>query len=272
MLVHVLASAIAVSADGLQWVLCGAASPDVRAQLTQSPVLQPHSGAPAAPVAAVMLVDGRVEHALGLTRLCGQHPQALEIWSTDAVRKAVAADPPLRTLLQSHCGVHWHRMALDEPFELPALPGVLIWALPVPGSSGPRSPGRRRPCPGDNIALLFHAGSGRQLLYAPGLGGVTAAVAAAFAACDVLLVGGTFWSDEEAIPGGGGRRARELGRLPRSGAGGLLEQLARLPASSCRILTHINDTDPVLDRDSPERAQLAQAGIEVAVDGMALEL
>jgi pyrroloquinoline quinone biosynthesis protein B len=37
-----------------------------------------------------------------------------------------------------------------------------------------------------------------------------------------------------------------------------------------KVLTHINYTNPILDEDSPERAQLAAAGIEVAHDGMEL--
>jgi len=39
-----------------------------------------------------------------------------------------------------------------------------------------------------------------------------------------------------------------------------------------KILIHINNTNPILDEDSPERAQLNRAGIEVAFDGLEINL
>jgi pyrroloquinoline quinone biosynthesis protein B len=68
------------------------------------------------------------------------------------------------------------------------------------------------------------------------------------------------------------KRASDLGHLPQSGAGGMAEQLARLPQPTRRILIHINNTNPILDEAGPERAQLTAAGIEVAHDGMEIEL
>ena len=68
------------------------------------------------------------------------------------------------------------------------------------------------------------------------------------------------------------KRAREIGHLPQSGPGGMIEQLARLPPDTRRILIHINNTNPILNESSAERAQLKAAGIEVAVDGMRIEL
>ena len=67
-------------------------------------------------------------------------------------------------------------------------------------------------------------------------------------------------------------RARDIGHLPQSGAGGMLEWLERLPAATRKILIHINNTNPILDEDSPQRAELARRGVEVAFDGMEIEL
>jgi pyrroloquinoline quinone biosynthesis protein B len=39
-----------------------------------------------------------------------------------------------------------------------------------------------------------------------------------------------------------------------------------------KVLIHINNTNPILNEDSAERATLAQHGIEVAFDGMEIEL
>jgi pyrroloquinoline quinone biosynthesis protein B len=88
-----------------------------------------------------------------------------------------------------------------------------------------------------------------------------------------VLIDGTFWSDEEMMAQGlSARRARDLGHLPQSGAGGMLEWLARLPRATRKILIHVNNTNPILDEDSVERAALARAGVEVAWDGMEVVL
>ena len=59
-----------------------------------------------------------------------------------------------------------------------------------------------------------------------------------------------------------------MGHLPQSGPGGMIEQLDRLSAGVRKVLIHINNTNPMLVDDSPERALLTQHGIEVAFDGM----
>jgi len=68
------------------------------------------------------------------------------------------------------------------------------------------------------------------------------------------------------------KRASDLGHLPQSGAGGMLEWLQRLPRTTRKILVHINNTNPILDDDSAERGELAQLGVEVAWDGMEISL
>src|SRR5690606_41868006 len=42
--------------------------------------------------------------------------------------------------------------------------------------------------------------------------------------------------------------------------------------SARKILIHINNTNPILDLDSPERAELDAHGSEVAFDGMSIRL
>jgi pyrroloquinoline quinone biosynthesis protein B len=91
------------------------------------------------------------------------------------------------------------------------------------------------------------------------------------AAC--VLVDGTFWRDDEMIALGlSHKRARDIGHLPQSGRGGMLEWLGQLPESTRRVLIHVNNTNPILDEDSPERAELTRCGVEVAWDGMEIEL
>jgi pyrroloquinoline quinone biosynthesis protein B len=53
--------------------------------------------------------------------------------------------------------------------------------------------------------------------------------------------------------------------------GGMLDVLERLPRQR-KVLIHINNTNPILDEDSPQRAELSRREIEVAFDGMSIEL
>jgi pyrroloquinoline quinone biosynthesis protein B len=86
------------------------------------------------------------------------------------------------------------------------------------------------------------------------------------------MVDGTFWTDDEMVDMGISRkRARDIGHLPQSGPGGMMDVLTPLRASR-KVLIHINNTNPILDEDSPQRVELARRGIEVAFDGMDIEL
>ena len=81
-----------------------------------------------------------------------------------------------------------------------------------------------------------------------------------------------FGEDDELIRLGlAGRTAREMGHLPISGPGGSLEQLAPLPIER-RIYVHVNNTNPILLEDAPERRTVEEHGMEVAVDGLELEV
>jgi pyrroloquinoline quinone biosynthesis protein B len=90
---------------------------------------------------------------------------------------------------------------------------------------------------------------------------------------DAVLVDGTFWSDDEMVRlGFSTKTARQSGHLPQSGPGGMIEWLDRLPAATRRLLIHVNNTNPILDEDSAERATLARHGIEVCEDRMTIEV
>jgi len=236
--------------------------------------LQPRLGLRDTPISAVLLVDGQIDHAIGLL-LLREHCDRLEVWTTTAVREDLTSGLPLLSVLDYYCGVAWHQVALDGgSFQIAAMPGIAITVLPVDGKPGPYSRYRQAPRPGDNIALSFRdVESSRCAFYAPGLAAITPAVHEAMHASDCVMVDGTFWRDDEMILAGvSSKRASELGHLAQSGPGGMIEELAGLPASSRRILIHINNTNPILDEDSPERTALDAAGIEVAFDGMEIVL
>lgn len=85
---------------------------------------------------------------------------------------------------------------------------------------------------------------------------------------DCVLVDGTVWTDNELSNEGiSDKCAKEMGHLDQSSKGGIMEILSSLEKPR-KILIHINNTNPILDEESPEHAQLKQAGIEVSYDGM----
>jgi pyrroloquinoline quinone biosynthesis protein B len=267
-------SSIAVSDRAARdWVLINA-SPDILTQLRAHPVLARARAARDTAIAAIMLVDAQIDHTVGLFML-RESPRPLALWCTDAAYADLTQGNPILEVLAHYCGSERHALPLEgAAFSVPAVPGLSFSALAVPGKAPPFSPHRAAPAPGDNVALLVRDGeSGRTALYAPGLAAVTEPVWEAMRAADCLLLDGTFWSEDEmARQGLSAKRARDMGHLPQSGPGGMLERLARLPAGKRRILIHVNNSNPILDEDSPERAELARAGVEVAYDGMEIEL
>lgn len=266
-------SSIAVAGDAdASWVLVNA-SPDIRAQLEANPVLQPARGARDTAIGAIVLVDAQIDHTTGMFML-RESGRPWPVYCTDRVHEDLSRGNPIFGVLSSYCGVERRPIAAGgEPFRIDAAAGVTWEALPVASKPPPFSPNRASPVAGDNVALVLRDDStGRSALYAPGLGAVDDTIWRAMQAADCVLVDGTFWTDDEMVGVGvSTKRARDIGHLPQSGPGGMLEWLDRLPASTRKILIHINNTNPILDERSAERAALASRGIEVAFDGMVIE-
>ena len=81
--------------------------------------------------------------------------------------------------------------------------------------------------------------------------------------------GGEFARPVVAAVRPGARSAREMNHLPiRDGS---LDFLRQSPARR-KIYTHINNTNPILMPGTRERAQVEQAGIEIARDGLEIVL
>jgi pyrroloquinoline quinone biosynthesis protein B len=120
--------------------------------------------------------------------------------------------------------------------------------------------------------LITNPANGAKAFYAPGLAEVTDELVALMSGCAVVLVDGTFWTDDEMQRLGlSPKAALDMGHLPQSGPGGMIEQLDRLPPCVRKVLIHINNTNPMLVEDSAERALLTRHGIEVAFDGMNID-
>jgi pyrroloquinoline quinone biosynthesis protein B len=270
-------SSIAVSANGEDWLLVNA-SPDLLAQIAASPELQPARQPRDTGIAAVLVMDAQIDHVTGLLML-RERGTPLPLYATPAVWQDLSTGFPIGPILSHYCGVEHHAIALDgAPIELAALPRVRIDPLPLTSKAPPYSPHREAPERGDNIGLVItNLDTGKRAFYAPGLGVLEPHVLAAMQEMDLLLVDGTTWTNDEMIRLGFSKKtAADMGHLPQSGPGGMIEVLDGIGASPARpvrkVLIHINNTNPILVEDGPERHTLAEHGIELAEDGMTFEL
>jgi pyrroloquinoline quinone biosynthesis protein B len=267
-------SSIFVQPDGgVDGVLFNA-SPDILEQIRSKPVLQPARSLRDSAIAGVVLMDGQIDHATGLFML-RERKGALPLWCTDPVAEDLSQGNPVLRVLGHYCGVDRHRVPLDgSSFAVTGVADLSFRALPLSSKAAPYSPHRDSPVAGDNIGILISDGrSGKRTFYAPGLGEITPEVFDAMALADCVLVDGTFWTDDE-MPHLelSSKTARDIGHLPQSGPGGMIEWMAKLPQRTRRMLIHINNTNPILDEDSDERATLTRAGIEVCEDDMQIDV
>lgn len=261
-------SSIAVSSNSADWVLINA-SPDIRSQLEAFPEAHPRTGIRDSGIRAVMLIDSQIDHTTGLLML-RESTVPLAIYCTDMVRNDLVSGFPVFSILEHYCGIRHHAVPLDGgAFEIPGIADLRFRTHALNSKAPPYSPHRNDPHVGDNIGVTIEQiSSGERIYYAPGLGEIEPHVDAAMAEADCLLVDGTFWREDEMGHAGIVHKlAREMGHLPQSGPGGMIETLDRHPGSR-KILIHINNTNPILDEDSPERRELEAHGIEVAYDGM----
>jgi pyrroloquinoline quinone biosynthesis protein B len=267
-------SSIAVRGrDEAAWALVNA-SPDILAQLQANPDLQPARHARDTALTGIVLADGQIDHTTGLFML-RESVQPLVVWCTDQAHADLTQGNPIFGVLAHYCGVNRQSMTPDgRPFSVAGVADVRWQALPVASKPAPYSPHRGAPIDGDNVALVITDElSKRSCVYAPGLGAMEQQVWRAMGNADCVLVDGTFWRDDEMISLGlSKKRARDIGHLPQSGPGGMLEWLARLPPRTRRILIHVNNTNPILHEGSPEHAELTRQNVEVAYDGLEIEL
>ena len=266
-------SSIAISATGQDWLLVNA-SPDILKQISQTPDLQPARAVRDSGIAAVLLMDAQIDHVTGLLML-RERQTPLPVLATPEVFSDLSDGFPITRILSHYCTVARTELPIDgRTTDIPGLPGVQVQTVALSSKPPPYSPFRGNPRPGDNIGLLLHnPATGAKAFYAPGLAAVTPELLATMASCDVILVDGTFWThDEMQREGLSKKTALDMGHLPQSGPGGMIEHLDKLPTSVRKILIHINNTNPMLVEDSKERALLTAHGIEVAFDGMEVEI
>ena len=270
-------SSIAISSDGERWLLCNA-SPDIRAQIAANPQLHPKRGLRDTGIAGVLLVDGQIDHTTGLLSLREGCP--LDVWCTPNVHQDLSTGFPLFPMLEHwQGGLRWQQIDIADKrheacFEVEFCAGLRFTAVALDSNAPPYSPRRGSPTPGDNIGLFIEdIASGATLFYAPGLGKLNESVRGWLKRADCVLIDGTLWhNDEMQRLGVGQATGTDMGHLALSGEHGLIAELDALPEATRRILIHINNTNPILDDASPERAILDERDIRVAYDGMTFTL
>ena len=266
-------SSIAVTSDGLDWVLFNA-SPDILTQIKSCGVLQPARSLRDTGIASIVLLDAQIDHTTGLLML-RENSQPLNIFCTAPVKEDLSTGNPLFNVLAHYCTVNWHDVALDiDEMTIKGAAGVRFKPLSLTSNAPPYSPHRDKPVAGDTIGMMMtDSQSGKSLFYAPGLGEMESHVWESMQAADVVLVDGTMWTDDEMISRGASKKtARSMGHLPQSGSGGMIEWLDKLPKATRKVLIHINNTNPILDEESAERKLLTEHGIEVAMDNLEIDL
>ncbi|WNV04229.1 pyrroloquinoline quinone biosynthesis protein PqqB [Candidatus Methylospira mobilis] len=265
-------SSITVSSDGYNWLLFNA-SPDIRSQLEAFTAIQPRHGVRDSGIKAIVLIDSQIDHTTGLLML-RESTVPLEVYCSDMVRQDLTSGFPLFNMLEHYCTVNHHSVPLDGgAFEIPGIADLRLYSHALKSKAPPYSPHRHDAHPGDNIGVTIEQiSSGRRLYYAPGLGEIEPHVFQTMNDADCLLIDGTFWQHDEMSKAGICEKlALEMGHLPQSGPGGMIETLKAFE-NNRKILIHINNSNPILNEDSSERKQLNAERIEVAYDGMEIEL
>jgi pyrroloquinoline quinone biosynthesis protein B len=259
---------IAISSRADRWLLVNA-SPDVLRQIERFDGLWPRAPRHT-PIAAIALTNGDLDHVAGLLSL--RESQPLRILATARVRAGlVERNALLRTLARTPDQVLWTKLELGREVVLGDV-GVALTALPIAGKLPVHLVGLVDPTPEDNVALRVRdLATSRVAVVATAVGALDD-VGALVRGADAILFDGTFWSDDELIALGlGVSHARDMAHVPVGGAEGTLARVGK-PARTRRVYTHINNTNPMLRADSPERARVEGEGWEIAFDGMEIAL
>lgn len=265
-------SSIALSEDGKDWVLCNA-SPDILEQIHNSPFLHPEEKRETK-IKAVVLNDAQIDHTTGLLMLREGCPH--EVYCTKEVHDDLNTSFPIFNMLThwNGGGLKWNEIVPNnQAFTIPVMPNHEFYAVPLISNAPPYSKYRDIPRDGDNIGLIVvNKKTNKKLFYLPGLGVLENHVFETMKDADVILIEGTLWTNDEMIKGNfSSKLGTDMGHMPLSGDGGLIEVLDSLEKPR-KILIHINNTNPILDEENDEYKELISHGIEVSYDGMSIEI
>jgi pyrroloquinoline quinone biosynthesis protein B len=265
---------IALSVDQQRWILVNA-SPDIRSHLLSFPT-QPTLAQRETPIEAVLLTDADLDHVLGLF-LLRENDRQISVHASKPIRRAIEEGLHLTEILGGYCGIRWS----EVPFQFSPLlyrddseSGIEYRAIEICGQNPRYLGGTTSPvssCP--RLVYLFREGGrSNSVLIAPGVAWLEPQLLRELNQADAVFFDGTCWSRNDFEQSGiTGTFAAELWQSHLPISEGSLVMLAEIPASQ-KIYLHINNTNPILCHESPERKQLDECGIKVATDGMEFEL
>jgi len=257
---------LAVSADGRDWVLINA-SPDLRTQIQATPALHPRGGFRGSPIKAVVLTGAEVDQVCGLLTM--RERSNFTVYAT-AETLAVIAGNPIFDVLASDLVLR-QPAAPSQVFALSN--GLSAELFPVPGKVAlylEKDEPALSVESGINVGVEITSG-GARLAYVPGAAALNDVLLERLGRADAVLFDGTLFDNDEMIRGGTGTKTgQRMGHMPLCGEEGTLRRLVGLTGR--RILTHINNTNPILVDGSPEREKVKAAGFEIAEDGMEIVL
>ncbi|MBB5223792.1 pyrroloquinoline quinone biosynthesis protein B [Amaricoccus macauensis] len=255
-------SSIAVSGDGEHWAIINA-SPDLRQQLAATPALHA-TGLRQTPIVSVLVTNGDIDHVAGLLTL--REKQPFRLLATSEVHAVLAANPLFQALDPTL--VAREAVAIGETVEL--APGLRATLFPVPGKvplyleAGEVVTDQE----GEFTVGVEFASTDARGFYIPGCARMTPALAARLQGAALVLFDGTLYRDDEMITAGlGAKTGRRMGHMPIGGPDGSLAAFAELDVGR-KVYVHLNNSNPVLDPRTPERAVVTAAGWTVAGDGM----
>lgn len=262
-------ASLAVSANGRDWLVLNA-SPDLRLQIEAAPALHPRAGLRSSPIAGVVLTGGDVDAVAGLLHLRERH--RFTVYAPRRVLEIIAANPIFGVLAPEFVGRV--ELPLDAPIEHA---GLAVTAFAVPGKvplyleEAGVDPGLSDE--GDAVGLEISDGATRRsFFFIPGCATVTENLRRRLAGSALVFFDGTLWQDDEMIRMGVGEKTgRRMGHISMTGAAGAIAAFRDLGVGR-RIFIHINNSNPVLLEDSPERREAEAAGWEIAHDGMEVRL
>jgi len=268
-------ASLAVSANNKDWFVLNA-SPDLRLQIEANRCLHPRVGLRSSPIAGVVLTGGDVDAIAGLLHLRERH--RFDVYAPSRVLAIIAANP-IFDVLAPDC-VQRIELSLDQQTELTGAAGaagLAVTAFAVPGKvplyleEAGQDPGLSDA--GDTVGLeVIETTTGKSFFFIPGCAAVTERLRQRLAGGALVFFDGTLWRDDEMIRlGVGNKTGRRMGHMSMSGDDGTIAALCDLGIGR-RIFIHINNSNPALLDDSPERSVANAAGWEIAYDGMEVRL
>ena len=268
-------ASLAVSGNQRDWFILNA-SPDLRLQIEAASQLHPREGLRSSPISGVVLTGGDVDAIAGLLHLRERHP--FDIYAPPPVLEIIAANP-IFNVLAPDC-VRRIELPLDQRMELAGAfgeSGLAVVAFAVPGKvplyleSLGEDPGLSEE--GDAVGLeVIETTTQKSFFFIPGCAVMTDALGKRLTGSALVFFDGTLWCDDEMIRlGVGSKTGRRMGHMSMSGDDGAIAAFRDLGVKR-RVFIHINNSNPTLLDDSPERRLANAEGWEIAYDGMEVSL